>query len=179
VAAGACQESRYANDDRFNDVDQPVVGVSWYDAQSYCEWAGKRQPAEAEWEKAARGTDGRLYPWGNEMDAGKCNTREGGMGGTSAVGAYSPAGDSPYGCADMAGNVWEWVADWYGSGYYSESSATRNPTGPYSGDYRVLRGGSWSYYGSLARSASRRRFNPVNRYSNYGFRCCVSPTSSL
>ena len=116
--------------------------------------------------------------WGNLFDAARCNTDEGGVGGTTPVGQYSPRGESPYGCADMAGNVWEWCADWYDADYYAQSPA-RNPAGPGSGDYRVLRGGSWDNYVDIARSAFRYWNYPVIRYDYIGFRCCVSPTSSL
>jgi formylglycine-generating enzyme required for sulfatase activity/predicted Ser/Thr protein kinase len=182
VEAGACRaptecdwgEPTY---DDASKADHPVVCVSWDDARTYCQWAGAWLPTEAEWEKAARGTDAQLYPWGNDWDSNKCNTAEGGVGGTTPVGKYSPAGDSPYGCADMAGNVWEWVNDWYDSSYYS-SSPDRNPQAPDSGDLRVLRGGSWGNGRIGARSAVRYWYYPDFRSNYNGYRCVVSPTSS-
>jgi formylglycine-generating enzyme required for sulfatase activity len=156
--------------------DHPIVNVSWDDAKAYAKWAGVSLPTEAQWEKAARGTDGREYPWGNDWDASKCRcskTQFGDAGSTSPVGSY-PAGGSPYGCLDMAGNVCEWCADRYGQDYYASSPA-RNPTGPESGDRRVLRGGSWNdYNATLFRSAFRNYINPSRGIQLlFGFRCAA------
>jgi formylglycine-generating enzyme required for sulfatase activity len=170
VEAGACdtpEDTAYY--DNADYAQHPVVFVSWNDADAYCRWAGKQLPTEAEWEKAARGTDGRLWPWGNEWHAERCNSAEGGKGNTTPVGAY-PEGASPYGALDMAGNVWEWVADWRGEDYYSQSP-DRNPRGPDSGHYRVLRGGSWSYIAHFVRCANRGGAPPETRYNTFGFRC--------
>ncbi len=155
--------------------DHPVVNVTWHDAVAYCEWlsekTGKsyRLPAEAEWEKAARGTDGREFPWGDEWDASKCNTAEGGPGTTTPVGQYSPEGDSPYGVADMAGNVWEWCADWFNA-----YPGNLFPDRSYGEKYSLLRGGSWRINRGYARCAYRLRLYPVDWGDLIGFRCARS-----
>jgi serine/threonine-protein kinase len=132
----------YWEHDDVNGPDQPVVGVSWSEAAAFCKWAGKRLPTEAEWEKAARGTDGRKYPWGNEWDAERANSAESRVEKTTPIGRY-PQGASPYGVRDLSGNVFEWVGDWGDDTYY-KWSPKRNPAGPDSGKlFKVLRGGSW------------------------------------
>jgi formylglycine-generating enzyme required for sulfatase activity len=149
--------------------EHPIVNVSWEDARTYCDWAGVELPTEAQWEKAARGTDGRIYPWGNEWDASKCNNKTTGPGRTTPVSSY-PAGVSPYGVMDMAGNAWEWCADWYDKNYYA-SAHDRNPQAPLSDIYRVLRGGSWVIGNpNILRAANRYRRYPDNRYIFVGFR---------
>jgi formylglycine-generating enzyme required for sulfatase activity len=158
----------------------PVVQVSWFDAEAYCAWAASSLPTEAQWEKAARGTDGRSYPWGSAFDGSRVNYCDAGCAGgdtafedgyrfTAPVGSY-PAGASPYGALDMAGNVWEWVADRYDNGYYAVSPA-RNPAGPASGSSRVLRGGSWNHDRSGMRTAYRLDSSPAFSVDNFGFRC--------
>ncbi|MBM3241214.1 formylglycine-generating enzyme family protein [Candidatus Poribacteria bacterium] len=154
--------------------DHPIVNVSWYDSVAYCNWAGVELPTEAQWEKAARGTDGRIYPWGEKWDASKCNNYNTGPKQTTPVGSY-PAGASPYGVLDMVGNVWEWCADWSDEEYYA-SAPNRNPQGPSSGTYRVLRGGSWGnvfLYGFL-RAAYRGRYISDGWCLGRGFRCVAS-----
>lgn len=130
-----------------------MVGVSYYEADAYAKWAGKRLLTEQEWEKAARGEDGRQYPWGEEFDRTRCNSRESGIGHTTQVSQY-PNGVSAYGCYDMTGNVWEWCADWYEEG----------------GGVRVIRGGSWFNKPESLRTSDRNGGYVGNRNNGIGFR---------
>ncbi len=149
----------------------PIVNVNWNDATAYAKWAEVGLPTEAQWEKSARGTDGRKFPWGNKWDASKCANSTGhSLSSTKPVGSY-PQGASPFGAHDMAGNVSEWCSDWYDGKYYT-NSPTRNPSGPASGEYRVLRGGSgYAEYNAMFRCCTRDRFSPGSRYGCRGFRC--------
>jgi formylglycine-generating enzyme required for sulfatase activity len=180
VDAGACEAPTTCDwgDPTYEDVSKashPVVCVDWFGAQAYCEWAGARLPTEAEWEYAARGPDGNTYPWGNDTPTCELAQYDECLGDTVAVDSL-PRGASWCEALGMAGNVWEWVADWYGD--YS-SAAQTNPTGPETGDYKVLRGGSWPYLSDYVRSAFRLRLPPLPRYVYVGFRCVGASTSSL
>jgi len=193
LEAGACQPttdttafaSSYSRRIYYGNpeyADYPVIYANWSEAKEYCEWRGARLPTEAEWEKAARGgLEGKAYPWGDEApvceagaangakfdDNENCNDTD-----TAQVGSYSPNG---YGLYDMAGNVWEWVSDWYAADYYANSPA-QNPTGPEEGGFPVVRGGSWGNYAERQRVSDRRINDPLSGSLNIGFRCAKDVT---
>lgn len=188
TAAGwiTCKVIGWTTPEGWNDPMQagsdrlPVVGVSWYEAEAYCRWLAKKTerpyhlPSELEWEKAARGTDGRLYPWGNEWRTSKCNTSEAGIGHATPVGQFSPAGDSPYGLADMTGNVWEWCNTPWHEPHMHDTSEIEQEAQP-----RVIRGGSWNDNLRSARTTFSYWSYLDSRYSLLGFRvaCAVSDST--
>jgi len=177
VQAGACEppdmvSTLNANYENKAFVNHPVVYVSWEEAQDYCIWAGRRLPTEAEWEKAARGEDGRLHPWGMAEPEANLLNFDNLIGSTTPVSWY-PLGASPYGALNMAGNVREWVADWFEPTYY-QKSPQENPAGPLNGRKRVLRGGSFGDTHQMVRTYNRFAHNPYSPGFNRGFRCALS-----
>jgi gamma-glutamyl hercynylcysteine S-oxide synthase len=183
---------------KLNQRNQPVTGVNWFDANTYCHWANKRLPSEAEWEKAARGPAGSIYPWGNKLEYSKANFAKGKSGHkyiTDSVDAHAD-GASYYGVYNMAGNVFEWVQDWYSSNYYS-TNETRNPIGPKSQSKKnietisaktepdlkkkVIRGGSWFAPAQSITTTHRFWNNPINNSYGVGlgFRCAQSLANDL
>ncbi len=165
---------KYWEDERFNQPDQPVVGVSWFDAMAYARWKGRRLPTEAEWEKAARGNDGRLYPWGKKWEKG-FNLFFVNIFGMedrykfTAPATYYQSGASPFGVLNMAGNVWEWCLDWYDPEYY-KFSPELDPEGPEPKQMKVLRGGSWINNIDEVKATTRARNLPSVKNDIYGFR---------
>ncbi len=162
---------KFLDHSKYNQPDQPVVGMTWQQAADYCRWAGKRLPSEAEWEHAARGPDALRYPWGNDPEELKANVRgkKDGYRYTAPVGRF-PEGVSPYGVHDMAGNVWEWTQDWY-----QPYPGNEHKNEMYGETLKVIRGGSWFSNLDLARSAVRGKALPTQRMNYIGFRCVRRP----
>jgi formylglycine-generating enzyme required for sulfatase activity len=179
VQAGKCNASTstksYTHDDYYGNSqfdNFPVLFVTWENAKDYCVWADRRLPTEAEWEKAARGDDARLFPWGNDLPSDDLLNFRHARLDTIAVGNI-PKDVSPYGALDMAGNVWEWVADWYGETYYA-SSPMSNPLGPDAGTKKVVRGGAFGSGTYNVTSTFRFISSPQETYAWFGFRCAMS-----
>lgn len=186
VKAGGCSADGHPNYQGYSRPDQPMVGVNWFHARDFCRWKGKRLPTEAEWEKAARGPEGEVFPWGNApIDCSRAIIQENGKKGCG-TGTTVEVGSRPvgrYGLYDMAGNSWEWVQDWY-SPSYGECGADcqgKNPKGPCGGaescpghDRKIVRGGSWWWDGPFATGYNRRAHFPLNKpFHHYGFRCAA------
>lgn len=192
VAAGACRKHAGPAYSGFSSARQPIVGISWFDARDFCAWKGKRLPTEAEWEKAARGPDGKRYPWGDERATCKraiieehgekgCGLGKPPKGATASVGSRAAG---VYGLFDMAGNSWEWVQDWYTKSYAAcgEACRGRDPKGPCGGAdecpgyrHRSVRGGSWWWPAKYASGSWRRAHLPGNKpFHHFGFRCAQS-----
>lgn len=186
VEAGICAPSKYSGNELYNGEDYPVVGVAWQDALDYCTWAGGRLATEAEWEYAAKGKEGLIYPWGNEYDGNILNACDvncseswadpdidDGYQNSAPVGSY-PEGASWVGALDMAGNVWEWVEDWCGE---YEEGYLDNPAGPNDGYCKIIRGGAWASPPAGLRTTYRiintSEINPGIRHPNIGFRCVI------
>jgi iron(II)-dependent oxidoreductase len=174
VRAHVCSPLDDPEDQRYLDPNlssHPMTNVNWFEASTYCEFINARLPTEAEWEKSARGTDARPYPWGDYPDETKANVYQGESGETKPVGSFELVSDSPYGVADMAGNVWEWVYDWYDQDFYSRSPE-HNPIGPDTGDRHVIRGGSFENDWVQARTTFRNAaLRPGDTSHDVGFRC--------
>jgi formylglycine-generating enzyme required for sulfatase activity len=174
VRAGACQPRQGARSDD-GESRIAVTGVSWFDASAYCKFVGERLPSEAEWERAARGSDGKIFPWGNDVDCTKGNFGNFEGEGRCPHNPGKPVTVGSYGGAihDLAGNVWEWVADWYDARYYAHAPA-RDPHGPRRGERRVVRGGACCSMFGLPRASNRLAFPPEYRDDDLGFRCARS-----
>ncbi len=189
VAAGACNEKDFLTHADFGFChfgdpgyeQHPMNCVGWFGADAYCRFAGKRLPTEAEWEKAARGTEGARFPWGNEgascEKANYSNATNVFCEGSTAPVDTRPDGVSPYGAFNMAGNVWEWVSDWYDPDYYDvdypypDYSPDENPQGPDTGEYKLIRGGSWVSAEGFIRTTMKHYYRPNTATEDLGFRC--------